>query len=228
MNYIEENLIRLKKEIAETAAKSGRNPDDITILAATKTVPEDIINQYINMGQFNIGENRVQELTGKYENVDKRALWHFIGHLQTNKVKYIIDKVEMIHSVDRLKLAKEINKRAKAIDKIMNVLIQINIADEDSKFGIHKSKALDFAKDLCQFSNINVKGLMCLAPYVENPEKNRDYFIEMKQLLVDINGKMNNNNHMTTLSMGMTLDYKVAIEEGATIIRVGTGLFGKR
>lgn len=227
MSNISENLKIIKENIKQAATKSGRKPEDIKLLAVSKTIAPEIIQQAIDLGLTELGENKVQEIMSKYELLPE-AKWHLIGHLQTNKVKYIVDKVEMIHSVDSLKLATEISKRASAINKPMNVLIEINIGNEESKHGVPIEEAEALAVEISRLDNINVKGLMTVAPFVENPEDNRDYFKQMYKLFIDIQSKNYNNISMEFLSMGMTNDYEVAIEEGANIIRVGTGLFGKR
>lgn len=225
---IEQNIIDVKKRINEAALKSGRNPDEILLLAVSKTIDVPKIKEAVNCGLNSLGENRVQEIMEKYEPMGEGINWHLIGHLQTNKVKYIIDKVCLIHSVESLKLAEEINKRAEKASVVMDILVEVNVADEESKFGIKPKDCENFIRQLSLLKNINVKGLMTVAPFTENPEENRIYFKEMKKLLIDINNKKINNINMTELSMGMTGDYCVAIEEGATIVRVGTGIFGER
>lgn len=225
---IEQNIIDVKKRINEAALKSGRNPDEILLLAVSKTIDVPKIKEAVNCGLNSLGENRVQEIMEKYEPMGEGINWHLIGHLQTNKVKYIIDKVCLIHSVESLKLAEEINKRAEKASVVMDILVEVNMADEESKFGIKPKDCENFIRQLSLLKNINVKGLMTVAPFTENPEENRIYFKEMKKLLIDINNKKINNINMTELSMGMTGDYCVAIEEGATIVRVGTGIFGER
>lgn len=225
---IEQNIIDVKKKINEAALKSGRNPDEILLLAVSKTIDVPKIKEAVNCGLNSLGENRVQEIMEKYEPMGEGINWHLIGHLQTNKVKYIIDKVCLIHSVESLKLAEEINKRAEKAGVVMDILVEVNMADEESKFGIKPKDCENFIRQLSLLKNINVKGLMTVAPFTENPEENRIYFKEMKKLLIDINNKKIDNINMTELSMGMTGDYCVAIEEGATIVRVGTGIFGER
>ncbi len=225
---IEQNIIDVKKRINEAALKSGRNPDEILLLAVSKTIDVPKIKEAVNCGLNSLGENRVQEIMEKYEPMGEGINWHLIGHLQTNKVKYIIDKVCLIHSVESLKLAEEINKRAEKAGVVMDILVEVNMADEESKFGIKPKDCENFIRQLSLLKNINVKGLMTVAPFTENPEENRIYFKEMKKLLIDINNKKIDNINMTELSMGMTGDYCVAIEEGATIVRVGTGIFGER
>ena len=170
----------------------------------------------------------MQELVDKYEIMPKDIHWHMIGHLQTNKVKYIVDKVAMIHSVDSLKLAREISKEAKKKQVIVSVLIEVNVAGEESKFGVHMEEAEPLIREIALLDGIKICGLMTIAPYVADEEKNRQYFADLKQLSVDIARKNIDNVNMNVLSMGMTGDYAVAIEEGATYVRVGTGIFGER
>lgn len=226
--YISENIKSIRENIDEAARRSGRDPKDVLLLAVSKTVEVPKIKAAVEEGLDELGENRVQEIMEKYEPMGPDVKWHLIGHLQTNKVKYIIDKVKLIHSVESLKLAEEIDKQAKKHDLIMDILVEINMAKEESKFGIMPEDAEDFIKSLSTLENIRVRGLMTVAPFVENGEENRVYFRNMKKLLVDINAKNINNINMDVLSMGMTGDYVTAVEEGATIIRVGTGIFGKR
>lgn len=208
-------------ELKENAAlKSGRKGDDVLLVAVTKLHAPAEINEAIDAGITDIGENKVQEIMDKFDQV-KPVKWHLIGHLQTNKVKYIIDKVNMIHSVDSLKLAKEIDKRAVQHDLTMDILIQVNSALEESKFGIttDETKALiEEIRENCP--NVKIKGLMCIAPFEENPEDARAYFAEVK--------KIYDQYDFQYLSMGMTNDFEVAIEEGSNLIRVGTAIFGYR
>lgn len=226
--YISENIENIRKNIDAACKRSGRDPKDVLLLAVSKTVDVDRIKVAVDCGLNSLGENRVQEIMEKYEPMGENVKWHLIGHLQTNKVKYIIDKVELIHSVESIKLAEEINKQAKKHNLVMDVLVEVNMADEESKFGVKPEKTESFIRELALMDNIRVRGLMTVAPNVENGEENRVYFRNMKQLLVDINAKNINNINMDILSMGMTGDYETAVEEGATIVRVGTGIFGKR
>ena len=226
--YISENIENIRKNIDAACKRSGRDPKDVLLLAVSKTVDVDRIKVAVDCGLNSLGENRVQEIMEKYEPMGENVKWHLIGHLQTNKVKYIIDKVELIHSVESIKLAEEINKQAKKHNLVMDVLVEVNMADEESKFGVKPEETESFIRELALMDNIRVRGLMTVAPAVENEEENRKYFRQMKQLLVDINSKKIDNVNMTELSMGMTGDYEVAIEEGATIVRIGTGVFGAR
>lgn len=228
MKSMEQNIAQVRQNIAQAAKKVGRNPEDILLLAVSKTKPVEQIKEAVSYGLTSLGENKVQEIMDKYEPMGEGIHWHLIGHLQTNKVKYIIDKVDMIHSVESIRLAEEIEKRAAAKNKVMDILVEINIAQEESKFGIPVNEVESFLQELSKFSHIRIRGLMTVAPFVENPEENRLYFRKMRELLVDINTKKIDNINMDVLSMGMTGDYMVAIEEGATIVRVGTGIFGER
>lgn len=223
-----ENLDIIEKNILTACAKSGRNRDEITLIAVSKTKPVSMLEEVYSTGIRDFGENKVQELSDKFEILPKDIKWHMIGHLQTNKVKYLMDKAYLIHSVDSLKLAKEIEKQAEKANRIVDILIEVNIAEEESKFGLAKEEVLALIKEISLFPHIRIKGLMTIAPYVENPEDNRLYFRQIKQLSVDIDSQNIDNVSMNILSMGMSGDYMVAIEEGATMIRVGTSIFGER
>ena len=225
---LKDNLELVEKNIMEACNKSGRNRNEITLIAVSKTKPIEMLQEIYNENIRDFGENKVQEMCDKIEHLPKDINWHMIGHLQTNKVKYIVGKTKLIHSVDSLHLAKEIQKQAKKNNVIVSILIEVNIAEEDSKFGIHKDETIELVKEISQFENIRIMGLMTIAPYVENPEDNREYFKAIKELSVDIDKQNIDNVSMSVLSMGMTGDYTVAIEEGATCVRVGTGIFGER
>ena len=228
MQYINDNIHEVLHNIKIAAERVSRNPNEISLIAVSKTKPIEYIEQAMKSDIFNMGENKVQEIRQKYETLGHEVNWHMIGHLQTNKVKYIVDKVCLIHSVDSLKLAEKINAEAIKIDKVMDILIQLNVANEDTKFGLITDQLTDFITSVSKLSNVRIKGLMTIAPYVTNSEDNRDIFRKIKQLAVDIKRKNIDNVSMDVLSMGMTNDYMVAIEEGATMVRVGTGIFGKR
>lgn len=225
---LKENLQIVQKNIKEACERSNREISDVTLIAVSKTKPLSDIEELIPCGMMNYGENKVQELVDKFENVSTPVNWHLIGHLQTNKVKYIVDKACLIHSVDSVHLAKEIEKEAAKKNVHVNILIEVNIAHEDTKFGIHEDEIYDLLNEIKDYPHITVKGLMTIAPFVENAEENRIHFRNLKQLLLDINSKNIDNIDMSILSMGMTNDYEVAIEEGATMVRVGTGIFGER
>ena len=211
--------------IADAAVKSGRSPDEVRLMAVTKTVEPEYINHAIDCGINLIGENKVQELCEKYECMEKDISWHMIGHLQTNKVKYLIGKTALIHSVDSYKLAAEIEKQAAKQNSIMNILIEVNIAEEETKFGLSEEEVMELVRKISNLPHIRIKGLMTVAPYVVDSEENRPFFRKIKQLSVDITNQNIDNVSMNVLSMGMTGDYMVAIEEGATIIRPGRSLF---
>ena len=225
---LKDNLENVWTKMEESIQKGKRNPDDVTLVAVSKTKPVSMLQEIYAEGVRDFGENKVQELCDKYEVLPGDIRWHMIGHLQTNKVKYLIDKVYMIHSVDSYKLAEQISKEAQKKQRRIPILVEVNIAEEESKYGIKQSECEDFIRTIAGFAGIQVKGLMTVAPFVENQEENRKYFKQLKQLSVDIMRKNIDNISMEVLSMGMTGDYAVAIEEGATVIRVGTGIFGER
>ena len=225
---LEQNLRNVQAKIAAACERANRNPEDVLLVAVSKTKPLSDVEELIKCNQQDFGENKVQELVDKYENVSTSVNWHLIGHLQTNKVKYIVDKACLIHSVDSVHLAKEIEKEAAKKGVIAKILIQVNIAKEDTKFGISEEDIYDLIDEIKNFEHIQIEGLMTIAPFVENPEKNRVHFRNLHQLSLDIKSKNIDNVNMNVLSMGMTNDYEVAIEEGATVVRVGTGIFGVR
>lgn len=225
---IKANLVQVSENIKKICEKVGRNPEEVRLIAVSKTKPIEMLLEAYEYGCREFGENKVQELVDKYEQMPKDVKWHMIGHLQRNKVKYIVDKVVLIHSVDSLKLAEEISREALKKQVEVSILIEINIAGEESKFGIKPDEAVDMVKAIALLPNIQIEGLMTIAPYVENPEENRQYFAQLKELSVDISLKNIDNVNMNVLSMGMTGDYSVAVEEGATCVRVGTGIFGER
>ncbi|HAS92728.1 MAG TPA: YggS family pyridoxal phosphate-dependent enzyme [Sedimentibacter sp.] len=226
---IRENIDDIVKRIEDTCKKVGRNPNDITVIAVSKTVESERAREAFEAGINNLGENRVQELVKKYDELkDLDIKWHMIGHLQKNKVKYIIDKTVLIHSVESLSLAEEINKRAEKNNLIANVLVELNIGEEDSKFGIKEESVYDFILSLEKFENLRVVGLMTVAPFCENPEDVRWVFKKMKYIYDKISTMNLRNTEMKYLSMGMTNDFEIAIEEGSNIIRIGTAIFGAR
>ncbi len=225
---LKENLINVENTIQAACDKSARNRSEVTLIAVSKTKPVEMLQEVYETGIRDFGENKVQEICEKYDRLPQDIRWHMIGHLQRNKVKYIIDKVCMIHSVDSYRLAEEINIQAKKHRLVMPVLLEVNIAQEQTKFGVSKADVLLLAEEVAHLDNIRVEGLMAVAPYVEHAEDNRRYFQEIKKLAVDIQRKNIDNINMHALSIGMTGDYAVAIEEGATMVRVGTGIFGER
>ena len=222
------NYNEVLNEVNLSCEKVGRAKDDVTLIAVSKTKPASDIQTLYDYGVRDFGENKVQELTSKYEELPKDIRWHLIGHLQTNKVKYIVDKVYLIHSVDSVKLAMEIEKEAAKKDIIVNILVQVNVANEDTKFGLDNSEVTNIVEEIAKLPHIRIKGLMTIAPFVDDGEENRKYFNELKQLSVDIKAKNIDNVCMDMLSMGMSGDYTTAIEEGATHVRVGTSIFGVR
>ena len=225
---VAENLAQVQKNINESCNKINRDPNEVTLIAVSKTKPVEMLKEAYDAGARVFGENKVQEIVDKYDQMPSDVKWHMIGHLQTNKVKYIVGKTALIHSVDSLHLAKEIEKQAAKNNVIVPILIEVNIAEEESKFGIHKEETIALVREVAQMEHVHIRGLMTIAPYVENPEDNRPYFKEIRQLSVDIKEENIDNVDMDVLSMGMTGDYMVAIEEGATLVRVGTGIFGER
>lgn len=225
---IAENLKTVRTKIETSCKVSGRSPKDVTLIAVSKTKPVEMLKEAYEQGCRHFGENKVQELVEKYDAMPKDIKWHMIGHLQRNKVKYIVDKVYMIHSVDSLKLAEEISKEALKKNVTVSILIEVNVAGEETKFGVSPSSAEELIREIAVLPGVSVKGLMTIAPYVDNPEDNRQYFVALKQLSVDISRKNIDNVTMNVLSMGMTGDYAVAVEEGASFVRVGTGIFGER
>lgn len=225
---LKENLQNVEEKISEACRISGRSREDVTLISVSKTKPLEVLQEAYDLGVRVFGENKVRELVDKYEALPKDIHWHMIGHLQRNKVKYIIDKVELIHSVDSIRLAETIDKEAKKHNLIVNILIEVNVAKEESKFGVAPEELDAFIDEIAHFSNIRVLGLMTIAPLVGNAEENRVIFEGLHKLSVDIAAKNTHNITMGILSMGMTNDYEVAIEEGATMVRVGTGIFGER
>ena len=229
MSVIKENLKSIKSNIKEYSNNVNRNSEDITLIAVTKTVDVDKVLEAIEYGVKDVGENKPQELARKYDIIGDKVRWHLIGSLQTNKVKYIIDKVYMIHSLDREGLCEEIQKRAEKIDRTIDCLVQVNISKEDSKHGLYEEDVIDFIKNVSsKYRNINIKGLMTMAPFTEDEDEVRDVFKSLKNLSLNIDKLNIPNVSMEYLSMGMSNDYKIAIEEGSTIVRVGTSIFGQR
>ena len=231
-DFIIENLYQVEENIRLACEKSNRSREEVTLIAVSKTKPIDMLVSARSTGICDFGENKVQELCDKFEyfeSLDTMPVnWHMIGHLQTNKVKYLIGKTKLIHSVDSYKLACEIEKQAAKHDVVVSILVEVNIANEESKFGLKKEDVIALVKDIAKLPHVQIKGLMTVAPFVEDPEDNRLYFREIKQLSVDIDNQNIDNVSMEILSMGMTGDYMVAIEEGSTMVRVGTGIFGER
>ena len=225
---IVENIEHVRENIEKACKKAGRSVDEVTLIAVSKTKPYTDIEEALKSGTLHYGENKVQEMCEKYEILPKNIRWHMIGHLQRNKVKYLVGKTELIHSVDSIRLAEQSEKENAKKGETANILIEVNMAQEESKFGITSQETEELIRKISTFEHIRIKGLMTIAPYTDNPETNRVYFRQMKKLSVDIRDKNIDNVSMDVLSMGMTGDYQVAIEEGSTMVRVGTGIFGER
>ena len=225
---LKENLEYVESQIREACERSGRLREEVTLIAVSKTKPVSVLKEAYDLGVRVFGENKVQELADKYEAMPKDIRWHMIGHLQRNKVKYIIDKVDLIHSVDSIRLAETIEKEAAKHNITVNILIEVNVAGEESKFGLAPEDVPEFILEVAKFRHIRVMGLMTIAPFVDDSEENRRIFQLLRKLSVDIEAKNVDNITMRILSMGMTNDYTVAVEEGATMVRVGTGIFGAR
>lgn len=225
---IRENLNIVEQTVTASCKKAGRRREEVTLIAVSKTKPLSDLQEAYEAGVRDFGENKVQELIDKIPALPSDIRWHMIGHLQRNKVKYIIGKVSMIHSVDSLRLAEEISKEAVRKDTEVDILIEVNAAGEESKYGVTLEEAPELVRQIASLPGIHIKGLMTIAPFTEKPEDNRSFFRKLMQLSVDIERKNIDNVDMAVLSMGMTGDYTVAIEEGATCVRVGTGIFGER
>lgn len=225
---VKENLAIVEENIRQACLRAGRRQEDVTLIAVSKTKPIELIEEAIAYGKKEFGENKAQEMKEKQEILPKDIRWHFIGHLQTNKIKYILGRACLIHSVDSFHLAEAIEKECVKRQLEADILIEVNVAQEASKFGLKLEDTIQLVQEISKLSHLHIKGLMTIAPYVENPEENRNIFRQLKQLSVDIGKKNIDNVDMSVLSMGMTGDYQIAIEEGATHVRVGTGIFGER
>lgn len=227
-NEIQRNLQEVKSRIKAACERANRNPEEVTLIAVSKTKPPVAIQAAYDAGQRVFGENKVQEITQKHGLFPREAKWHMIGHLQRNKVKQLLPCVSLIHSVDSVRLAEEIDKESEKLNKVSDILIEVNIANEISKYGVSPENVVPLIEEIHFLKHIRVRGLMTVAPICDNSEENRKYFRQMKQLAVDIMQQNIDNISMDILSMGMTSDYETAIEEGATMVRVGTGIFGER
>ena len=225
---IQRNIEAIRERIERACDKAGLKRDTIKLVAVTKTVDVQSINKAVECGITLLGENKVQEIVEKTPLIEGNVEWHMIGHLQTNKVRYIADKVKMIHSVDSIKLVEEINKRFKNHSRIIDILVEINIGREDSKNGIAPENIMQFLQDANKYENIHIMGLMTVAPACDNVEKVRPYFREMKKIFENIKSENIENVNMESLSMGMTNDFEIAIEEGTNMVRIGSGIFGPR
>lgn len=225
---LKENLQEVEKKIQAACERAGRDRSEVTLIAVSKTKPVEDLMEIYDAGVRTFGENKVQEMCEKMERMPEDIKWHMIGHLQRNKVKYIVGKVALIHSVDSFRLAEEINIQAKKRGIVVPILVEVNIAEEETKFGVTRDDAIELVKQIATLDGIQIKGLMTIAPYVVDSEENRGFFRKIKELSIDIMNQNIDNVGMDVISMGMTGDYEVAIEEGATMVRVGTGIFGKR
>ena len=225
---VRENLEAVQGIIGDACERAGRSAGDVALIAVSKTKPLELVREAYEAGARDFGENKVQDLLDRIEALPSDIRWHMIGHLQRNKVKYIVGKVAMIHSVDSLRLAEEISRESLKRQVETDILIEVNVAGEESKFGVSLSETVSLVEEIAKLPAVHIRGLMTIAPFVEDAEENRQIFRKLKQLSVDIERKNIDNVNMSALSMGMTGDYPVAIEEGATYVRVGTGIFGER
>lgn len=225
---IKENFERVEENIRQACRRAGRNREDVRLIAVSKTKPLPMLEEAMLAGATRFGENKVQELTDKCIQLPSNLEWHMIGHLQRNKVKYLIGKVACIHSVDSLRLAEQIELESAKAGVATDILIEVNVAEEDSKFGVSVEETEQLVREVSRLPHVHIKGLMTIAPYTDDPETNRQFFRKLRELAVDIGSKNIDNVCMSELSMGMSGDYMVAIEEGATMVRVGTGIFGER
>ena len=225
---LEDNYNEIKKRVEDACKRACRDESEVTLLAVSKTKPVEVLQEAYDFGVRDFGENKVQDFVAKSEVLPSDIHWHMIGHLQRNKVKYIVDGTTLIHSVDSLRLAEEIDIFAKKKNVISNILIEVNAANEISKFGVRLEEVTQLVKEIATLTNVKVRGLMTVAPYVVDSEENRAIFHKIKELSIDIDSQNIDNVSMDILSMGMSNDFEVAIEEGATIVRVGTGIFGQR
>lgn len=225
---IRRNIEAIKERIERACNRAGQKSDTIKLVAVTKTIDVQSISEAVECGITLLGENKVQEIVEKAPYIKGNIEWHMIGHLQTNKVKYIADKVKMIHSVDSIKLVEEINKRFKNDSRIIDILVEINIGREDSKYGIAPENIIQFLHDIDKYGNIHIMGLMTVAPASDNVENVRPYFREMKKIFENVKSENIKNVNMKFLSMGMTNDFEIAIEEGTNMVRIGSGIFGPR
>ena len=225
---LKDNLKTVEEHVQEACKRAGRSREEVTLIAVSKTKPVEMLQEIYGEGVRDFGENKVQELCDKIEQLPSDIRWHMIGHLQRNKVHQVIDKAVLIHSVDSLRLAQQIEDDAAKLGLDVDILLEVNVAREESKYGFLMEEVEDAIMQIKDFPHVHIKGLMTIAPFVDNPEENRGIFKKLFEFAVDIGGKNIDNVTMSVLSMGMTGDYEVAIEEGATMVRVGTGIFGSR
>lgn len=228
MTMVMENLMEVRKNMEKACRRAGRDPKEVTLIAVSKTKPLSMLQEAYEAGARDFGENKVQEILEKCPGMPADAKFHMIGHLQRNKVRQVIDKVCLIHSVDSIRLAEQIEAEAEKKNLQVDILLEVNVAREESKYGFFLEDLENAVIQISKFSHIRIKGLMTIAPFVENPEENRDIFQKLNHFFIDMKSKNIDNVSMSVLSMGMTGDYQVAIEEGSTMIRVGTGIFGAR
>lgn len=225
---VAENIVQVKKRIEDACRRSNRNPEEVTLIAVSKTKPASLIKEAADVGIRDFGENKVQEILEKSVQFPEDFRWHMIGHLQRNKVKQVIDKACLIHSVDSLKLAYQIEEEACKKNRTVPILLEVNVAREESKYGFFMEDTENAIREIKDYPHVKICGLMTIAPFVDDPEENREIFRKLNQFYVDMKSKNIDNVTMSVLSMGMTGDYEVAVEEGATMVRVGTGIFGAR
>ena len=228
MSTVRDNVRRIRKDVEKAALKSGRMASDVRLMAVTKTVDDDRVMEAIEAGVDIIGENYVQEARRKIEKMGKTLEWHMIGHLQSNKAKYAVRLFDMIHSVDRLNLAREIDKRSGTMGRKTRILIEVNVSGEETKDGVRNEDAISLVREISTLENLSIQGLMTMPPWFDDPEDARSYFVSLRELRDSIIEENIPNIEMSELSMGMSGDYEVAVEEGATIVRVGRAIFGER
>lgn len=228
MHFIEENLKQVEQRIREACARSGRRREDVRLIVVSKTKPVSMIEEVIRLGIRDFGENKPQELRDKYDVLPKDLRWHMIGNLQRNKIKYVVGRAVMIHSIGSEELALAVDRECEKKGMVMPCLVEVNMAHEESKGGIAPEEAPAFVRSISALKHLKIEGLMTVAPYVENPGENREYFRALRNLAVDIGSQNIDNISMRHLSMGMTGDFEIAIEEGATMIRIGSGILGER
>ncbi|HUU50162.1 MAG TPA: YggS family pyridoxal phosphate-dependent enzyme [Nitrospinota bacterium] len=228
MSFIKDNLLEVKERMKKAAERSGRNSNEVKLIAVSKTVDVHRIKEAIKAGHQLFGENRVQEARDKIEDIGRDVKWHMIGHLQRNKVKYIFDLFDMVHSVDSIPLAHEIDRIGKKKGKVMDILIQVNISGEETKYGMEAAEMMKIIKEISNYEHISIKGLMTMPPFFNDPEDARPYFIKLRELKDEIEKQEIEGVSIEELSMGMSNDFEIAIEEGATMVRVGTTIFGER
>ena len=225
---VAEQFLKIQNMVTAACERAGRDTSEVTLIAVSKTKPVEMLSEAYEAGARDFGENKVQEIQAKYPQLPEDIRWHMIGHLQTNKVRQVVGKACLFHSVDSVRLAQEINKESAKQGIVTEILLEVNVAEEESKFGFSLNETEAALREISQLPNVKVRGLMTIAPFVDEPEDNRQVFRELYEFFIDMKSKNIDNVTMNTLSMGMTGDFEVAIEEGATMVRVGTGIFGAR